>query len=314
MTTFARPPAADDPTWPRASAWLATDSADPQFAVVGVPCSIGSLSPSEAWRTPAAVRQALARLSPWDPDAPADLAGLRVEDLGDWPVADLPLQEAMAAIRGRAELLPHHTAEGWTRVHAFLGGDNAITRPLVTGLLGPDLERVGLLTLDAHHDVRPLTDGPRNGSPVRGLLADGLPGRNVVQLGIGSFANSAAHAAWCADHGISALTAEQVRYIGATKAVAQALDVLAGHCEAIYVDLDVDVLDVAFAPACPGARPGGLTPGELLAAARLAGAHPTVVAVDMVEVDAAADHDGRTVMATAMALLAFAAGVAVRVR
>jgi arginase family enzyme len=78
------------------------------------------------------------------------------------------------------------------------------------------------------------------------------------------------------------------------------------------VDLDVDVLDAAFAPACPGARPGGLAPADLLTAARRLGAEPRVAAADLVEVDASADADGRTVMVTAMAALAFAAGVAER--
>ncbi|CAN5357356.1 formimidoylglutamase [soil metagenome] len=314
MTTFTRPPADDDPLWPRGSAWLADGSADPELAVVGVPCSVGSISPSNADQTPPAVREALARLSPWDADAGVDLAGLPVADGGDWDVADLPLEEAIAAIRGHAESLPHMTADGRMRVHAFLGGDNAITRPLLTGLLGSDLERVGLLTLDAHHDVRHLEDGPRNGTPVRGLLADGLPGHNVIQLGLGAFTNSMAYTSWAADHGISALTADEVRARGTAVAVGQALATLAGHCEVIYVDLDIDVLDVAFAPACPGARPGGLAPSDLLTAARLAGAHPKVAAADLVEVDVTADHDGRTVMVTAMALLAFAAGVATRGR
>lgn len=306
--SFTRPPAGDDPQWPRASTWLEGPAdGDPAVVVVGVPCSVGSISPSEAWQTPPAVREALARLSPWDHDAGLDLAVLPVADLGDWPVADLPLDQAVAAIRQRAAALDRARP-----VHLFLGGDNAITRPCAVGLLGPDLSRVGLLTLDAHHDVRHLDDGPRNGTPVRGLIADGLEGRNVVQIGIGAHTNSATHARWCADHRITVHTADAVRREGIEAVVGTALSDLAGRCDAIYVDLDVDVLDVAFAPACPGSRPGGLRPDELFTAARLAGAHPAVRAVDLVEVDATTDHDGRTVMATAMALLAVASGVAQR--
>jgi formiminoglutamase len=322
MSAFTRPPAADDPSWPRASAWLAGGAAGgaagggaagggADLVVVGVPCSVGSISPSEAWRTPPVVRDALARLSPFDPDPDAgvDLAALAVRDAGDWPVADLALEPALAAIRDRAAALDRSVP-----LHLFLGGDNAITRPLAAGLLGPDLGRVGLLTLDAHHDVRTLDRGPGNGTPVRGLLADGLPGANVHQIGIGAFTNSAAYAAWAAAQGITAVTADRARRDGVGEVVQAALDDLAGRCDAVYVDLDVDVLDVAFAPACPGARPGGLSPAELLDAARRCGAHPAVRAVDLVEVDAAADHDGRTVMATAMAVLAVASGLVRRCR
>lgn len=312
--TFARPPAADDPDWPRASDWLAgadgtTPAAGaPRMRVVGVPSSVGSISPSQAWRTPAAVRSALARMSTWDPVAGLDVrAAVEVVDLGDWDVADLDLEAAMAAIRDRAGALDPDDAD----LDVFLGGDNAVTRPIVVGALGPDLHDVGLVTLDAHHDVRSLEGGPRNGTPVRGLLADGLPGRNVWQVGIAPFANSPVHARWAADRGITAVTAREVAEDGIDHVVGRALADL-DHVRAIHVDLDVDVLDAAFAPACPGARPGGLRPGDLFAAARSLAAHPRVRSVDLVEVDAATDRDGRTVLATAMALLHLAAGLARR--
>ncbi len=310
--TFARPPAGDDPLWPHASAWLAGGLREVGAAllgeplrVVGVPCSVGSISPSEAWRTPPAVRDALARLSPWDPVTGRDLAAMDVADLGDWDVAELELEVAVEAIDVAASALDPAAA-----VHVFLGGDNAITRPCARGLLG-DLSRVGLVTLDAHHDVRHLDDGPRNGTPVRGLIEDGLDPEHVVQIGIGRFTNSAAYARWCDERGIRWVTAPEVHTRGIAAVVGDALDLLE-DCDAIYVDLDVDVLDVAFAPACPGARPGGLTPDQLYEAATLLGSEPRVRAADLVEVDAAADHEGRTVMATAQTLLAFAAGVASR--
>ncbi len=310
--TFARPPAGDDAQWPRASAWLdgshgEAPASAPLLRVVGVPTSVGSISPSEAWRTPPDVRAALQRLSPFDPVTGTDLAAsVRVEDLGDWDVAGLDLQQAMVRTRGLAADLDAAAA-----VHAFIGGDNAITRPVVTGLLGPDLSRVGVITLDAHHDVRHLDDGPRNGTPIRGLVEDGLDPTNVVQIGIGRFTNSAPYAAWCGERGIQVITMPEVHRRGVDWAVDWALDHLRG-VEAIHVDIDMDVLDVAFAPACPGARPGGMTPDQLLAPVHRCGGHPAIRSADLVEVDASADHDGRTVMATAMTLLAFASGLAER--
>ena len=73
----------------------------------------------------------------------------------------------------------------------LVGGNNAITRPAVLGL-GGDLEEVGLITLDAHFDMRDTAAGLSNGNPVRALLEDGLPGANIAQVGLASFANSAA--------------------------------------------------------------------------------------------------------------------------
>lgn len=306
--TFERPPAVDDPLWPRASAWLSAGDRDTApFRIVGVPCSVGSITPSDAWRTPPAIRQALARLSPYDPVTGIDLTeALPCADLGDLPVDGLDLEPALTEVRRMAAGLDRDA------VHVFLGGDNAITRPWVAGLCGPDLSRVGVLTLDAHHDVRHLDDGPRNGTPIRGLVEqEGLPGANVVQVGIGAFTNSRPYADWCHDHGVGVVTTDRVREVGAEVAVRGALARL-GHCDLVVVDLDIDVLDVAFAPACPGARPGGLTPTDLFTAARVAGADPRVLAADVVEVDVTADEDGRTVMVAAMTLLSFAIGVASR--
>ena len=69
------------------------------------------------------------------------------------------------------------------------GGNNAITRPAVLAL-GIPLARVGLITLDAHFDMRDTDEGLSNGNPVRALIQDGLPGANIAQVGLASFANS----------------------------------------------------------------------------------------------------------------------------
>jgi len=72
-----------------------------------------------------------------------------------------------------------------------LGGDNSITYTVASSLFG-DLSKVGLITLDAHHDLR---DGNTNGSPVWRLIQAGLPGKNIVQIGISDFANSKEYSA-----------------------------------------------------------------------------------------------------------------------
>jgi arginase family enzyme len=173
-------------------------------------------------------------------------------------------------------------------------------------------DRVGLLTLDAHHDLRPLEGGLTNGNPVRALLEDGLPGWNVVQVGINPMANSPTLAAAAEQARIEVITATEARERGTARVVADALERLARRVDAIYVDLDIDVLDRAFAPACPGARPGGLTPAEVQAAAELCGRHHKVRAIDVVEVDPERDVGGVTVLAAASFVLAFASGLAAR--
>ena len=87
---------------------------------------------------------------------------------------------------------------------------------------------------------------------------------------------------------------------------------LAPKTDAIYVDLGMDVLDRAFAPACAESRPGGLQPWMLRRAARLCGMHRSVRVIDFVEVDPAKDVADCTSLAAASFFLAFAAGVAER--
>ncbi len=295
-----------DPRWYRADQWLAEAHAEPRFTLIGVPTSVASLSPSSAFLAPERIRGVLARLSTFDGERGLELRALPAADLGDWDVADLDVYAALHSIEALArELEPGP-------VRAFLGGDNAITRPLVRGLAHEDLSRIGVLTFDAHHDLRSLERGPTNGNPIRGLIEDGLPGAQVVQVGILAFANSRDYRDECEALGITVRSRSDVEALGIETVTSEALALLAGRCERIFVDVDVDVLDRAFAPACPGARPGGLAPRELLKAVRLAGRHPRVIGADFVEVDPERDVADITLFNAAAALLSFAAGVAER--
>ncbi|MFN2524396.1 MAG: agmatinase family protein [Mycobacteriales bacterium] len=294
----------EDPQWPRASSWLAGSVAGGRLGVVGVPLSRTSISPSGAHETPGAVRAALRRFATFHAGLDVDLEDVTVTDHGDLRVGELTGESALARCSSLLADLPRH------ELLVLLGGDNAVTRPAARAL--GDLSRVGLLTLDAHHDVRSFHGGPTNGTPVRGLLEDGLLGSNVVQVGIGELTNSRAYRRWCDEHGIQLVSAVDARARGVGGVVRRFLDELAARCDVLYVDLDMDVVDRAFVPACPGARPGGLLPSELLEAAVEAGQHPAVRAVDVVEVDATADPSGVTVDLAAMCLLSVAAGFATR--
>ncbi len=141
---------------------------------------------------------------------------------------------------------------------------------------------------------------------MRALIDAGLPGANVVQVGIHGFSNSRAHREWCESRGVLVLGPERMDDVPAL------LDDLAARCTDIYVDIDLDVLDRAFAPACPGARPGGTSPRQLLDAAFAAGAHPQVRAIDIVELDPLADVAHITTDTAALALLNVAAGYVAR--
>ncbi len=72
------------------------------------------------------------------------------------------------------------------------------------------------------------------------------------------------------------------------------------------------MLDRAYAPGCPGARPGGLTVRDLAEGVRRCAHNPKVASIDFVEVDPEADHDGLTLDAMAHLMLSAVAGYAER--
>ncbi|MFI2105416.1 arginase family protein [Isoptericola sp. NPDC019693] len=303
-------PLPHDPLWPRAGGWPEPTPSRADLAVLGVPTWRTSLSPTGAHATPAAVRDALRRYSPAliaGPDGePVDLGGLAVVDHGDVDEPDGPDGEA----RARAAVA---AAAAGANVVVALGGDNALTVPVALGAWGDDLPAAGLVTLDAHHDLR---DGVSNGSPVRRLIEAGLDPTRIVQVGIADFANSAAYARQARDLGITVVTLDDVRRRGPGglgDVVREALDVAGAAGGPVHLDVDVDVCDRSVAPGCPASVPGGLAAWELRALVRAAAADPRVRSVDVAEVDATADApDGRTVRLAALCVLEVLAGVARR--
>ena len=301
-----------DPDWPTAADWLAGDrGADgstgalaPDLVVVGVPLSVTSITqPSGCHETPGAVRRRLEVLSTFNSERDIDVGDLVPRDAGDLTFQPSGKEIADAAAEAGAGV----------PLVVLIGGDNALTYPALMGLAGDDLESWGLVAIDAHHDVRTYDGRPGNGSPVRALVDAGLPGANIAQVGIAGFSNSAPYRRWCEDSGIDVVTAAEVHFGSLEDVLVETLDRLGLSVDNIYVDLDVDVVDSAFAPACAGARPGGLSPGELFAAAFLAGRDRRVRAVDIVEVDAAADIASRTVDIAALCFLNAAAGLHERI-
>lgn len=268
-----------DPLWPRAGDWPAP-SGRADLALVGVPTHESSLSATSAHLTPAAVRDALRRYS--------FETTLTIVDAGD----------TLEPVDVDARLV------------VALGGDNSATVPTALGVWGDRIGTAGLITLDAHHDLR---DGHSNGSPVRELIEAGLDGRRVVQVGIEPFANSGAYAARARDLGITVITRAELARRGIADCLAEAFEIAGAGGGPIHVDLDVDVCDRSVAPACPASVPGGISAAELRAAARAAGAHPAAESIDLVEVDAAADAaDQRTIRLVALCVLEAAAGLEAR--
>lgn len=263
--------------WPNLQDLLVPATEPAPIGLVGAPLAAGSVTQGRCDLAPAELRKVLRRIGRYDIDTGNQLDAL-VADHGDVPVDELSIEEATAPIRDAvAASVAQH------RLTLLIGGNNAVTRPGVHGL-GLPLERVGLLTLDAHFDMRETSGGLGNGNPVRALLEDGLPGRNIAQVGLAPFANSRAMHQDALAAGNLVISASHVREHGIARQVERALLHLA-HCEAIYVDCDIDVIDRSQFPGAPGARPGGMAVADFFAAVRLLAAEPRVKAMDLTEWD-----------------------------
>lgn len=284
----------EDPKWPRAAS-LISDAVSP-IGIIDIPASKTSISPTSAHLTPAAIRSALSRFSTFSYTTARDLSELSLQDLGAIPDPDNNEQATIAAIAAADKELT-----------IALGGDNSITYAAMLGAFKQDLSQASLITLDAHHDLR---DGISNGSPVRRLIEAGLNPKNIVQIGINDFSNSAQYARLAEDLGITVISRTELAEIGIERACRQALEQLPGK---IFVDIDVDVCDRSIVPACPAAAPGGISAFEVRQAARLLASSSQVVGIDITEIDAERDSaDQRTVRLGALLVLEMVAGFQTR--
>lgn len=291
-----------DALWPSAASWLnPAGSGQYDLGLFGVLASETSISATGANSTPAEIRVALARYSTFSWSQNKDLRDLSFADFGDSETPDSSAGETQTMQLARK-------VSQNSKLSIALGGDNSITYAVMSGVFGEELGSAGLITFDAHHDLR---DGVSNGSPVRRLIEAGLPGTSVVQIGINDFSNSPQYAARAKEYGVHVIPRSALRNRTADSVMDEALSKLGN--KKLHVDIDMDVCDRAFVPACPAAAPGGISADELRQFAFLVGKAPGVVSVDITEIDAMADSaDGRTVRLGALTVLELASGLASR--
>lgn len=288
--------------WRSLADLLTADAAAP-IALVGAPLNEKSLTPGRCDLAPKILRETLKRFSVYDLESGADLAGLRIHDSGDLFLKTLTPEESFAPIRDRV-------ASHAGKFTVIAGGNNAVTRPGVHGI--GSLARTGLITLDAHFDLRDTDCGLTNGNPVRALIEDGLPGANIVQIGLAPFANTRRAHEFALSQGVTVRTIADVKTCGAVALLEEAIETLSSRCDRLFVDFDIDVIDRAQCPGAPGARPGGMAVDEFFAAARLAGASQKVAAVDLTEFDPSLDVGDITALTAGRWFAELVAGFAKR--
>lgn len=290
--------------WPNLSDLLVDREAETPVGLVGAPLDAGSVTPGRCDLAPGLLRATLRRIGLYDVETGKELS-TRVADHGDVPIAGLSIEEATPSIIAACKASVERHA-----LTLLVGGNNAVTRPGAQAM-GLPLEKIGLITLDAHFDMRDTCQGLGNGNPVRALRDDGLPGRNIAQIGLAAFANSQTMHRDAIDGGHLVVTIEKVRRDGIAQAVSTALDHLR-HCEALMVDCDIDVIDRSQFPGAPGARAGGMAAHDFFAAVRLLATEPRVILIDLTEWDPPLDSTDLSALTAARWMAECLAGFELR--
>ena len=250
-----------------------------EVAIVGAPMDdLVSDRPGTRF-APRAIRAASCPPGPHLEAGVDAFAELRIVDYGDAPVIPADparSHEAIARIVGEvvdAGVLP-----------VTLGGDHSITEPCASAVAerrGP----LGLIHFDTHTDTGTEVFGVErsHGTPMYRLVEAGaIDGTRYAQIGLRGYWPGPAELAWQAGRGITSFFAHDVRELGSGEVVARAATIVGEG--PVYLTVDVDVLDPAFAPGTGTPEPGGMTSVDLLWAVREIASRVELAAADVVEV------------------------------
>ncbi|TCP69353.1 agmatinase family protein [Baia soyae] len=279
--------------------------------LLGVPLSRSSISASAASEHPEAFRRMWKYFVPYHVDYDLDLTPLRIVDVGDviQHTTDIGInhqriEEAMTLLRKQ-----------FPRTFPItIGGDHSITAPLVKGWKRAHPgERIGILQLDTHFDLRPLTSGPSNGTVIRNLIeSQAIKGSDVWNIGLHGFYNTKSLRDYAQLKGVRYIPLREARMAGMVETIQRALQQLEQEVDTIYLTVDMDVLDIAYAPGVAAATVGGMRTDELFSAIYEASQHPLVKAMDIVCVDPRKDVAEMTVRAAVHTMMTFLSGFCMR--
>ena len=231
---------------------LSQDLAAADIACLGIGLDIGSSWSSGQREGPKAIRDASNAVSHHNPVTgvvPFELC--RIVDHGDVDLSGLALGEALDRV---AETVADCAAA--SVVPLALGGGHTLTHAVLRGLVDPE-EPVGIVQLDAHHDVEELEEGePTDGNHLTMAICEGLvdPER-MIQIGIRSM--STGTLSLPRELGVTSLTIEDVRAMG-IEDVVQEIRRVVGEGPT-YLTLDLDALGSPYMPGVTLPEPFGLS-------------------------------------------------------
>jgi len=147
----------------------------------------------------------------------------------------------------------------------FLGGDHFITYFTLHALTQLNKENWSLIYLDAHPDLEEEYKGDRymHGSVVKRLVEEtNLRSQSVVEVGIRHF--QPYELKWANDVGMKIMSTVEFERLGASGAAKRVLKLLPKDVDRVYLSIDLDILDPAYAPGLTYPEPGGISTRSLL--------------------------------------------------
>jgi len=286
------------------------DAAPPDVAIVGAPFDIATTHRPGARFGPRALRALAYHPGTFHLDLEVEIFDeLRVIDFGDAHCPHGLTERSHANIRARVNQIARRGI-----IPIVLGGDHSITYPSATAVADHyGWGKVGIVHFDAHADTADDIDGNflSHGTPMRRLIDSGaVLGRNFVQVGLRGYWPPADVFSWMKAQGMRWHLMEEVWQRGSAAVMQTAVAEAMEGCEALYVSVDIDVLDPGFAPGTGTPEPGGMTPADLLRAVRLLATTANVVALDVVEVSPPYDHAEQTINNAHRVIFETLAGIA----
>jgi agmatinase len=216
------------------------------------------------------------------------------------------LEQAVRAI-ARAGAIP-----------VILGGDHTITFPDATGVARQTgWGRVSLLHFDAHADTGDTQWGSLygHGTPMRRLIESGaVRGDRFLQIGLRGYWPGPETLAWMAGQRMRSFEMTEVVGRGLDECLDEAFAIATDDCDAVFLSVDVDVVDPGMAPGTGTPEPGGLTSRQLLDAVRRIAMELPLAGIDVVEVAPPYDHAEVTAYLANRVVLEALSGIAWRRR
>lgn len=268
---------------------------DYDVAFVGIPYDSGASNRSGTRMGPMGIRRASIMFSPYNPDYGIDLReSVKICDAGDIYTIPANAEKTFAQItKGIGYIYSQGT------MPVILGGDHSTSFPSLRGIAEHVDGNIGVIQIDRHADCQASQmDEKMHGT--EWYYATHLPNvsaKNLVQIGMGGHWVKE-WSKYSNESGSTMISMEDIDTFGLEKIAEIALETAWKGCKAVYLSLDIDVLDAAFCPGTGTPDFGGMLPRELLRLLRLV-TKEGLCAMDVVEVNPAYDNSEVTAIAAA---------------